>query len=1479
MTSGEIPEALPCIYNRFDPLFFFANVILSKGAEPNRKLSEADVNDTPELDAPANARDALLRDWHAREAAGTPSLWRSLLGTWRPLGLASAFFHFFEILLNFVSPILIKDILEYIDSEKQDLRYALFLAVAFFSTPFLQSVLASHFGIHARRLGFRAQGATSCMVFEKILRLSQPVASSYGPGTLINIMQVDTFRYQWCYVHLNFMWSMPVMLLIGVALLYRNIGISAFVPLVVMASMFFLNRFLVRRLMEISRSVSKARDARVKIVTEVLHAIRLVKMLAWEAKLVGIVMNKREDEMAEISNQKFFDVCNGLIWQGLPAILPLLTFGSYVILGGQLDPGLVFSSLALIDLLRVPMNLFPTALQVIVQISVGTERIQQLLLAEELQALPDYVRHGAAEAELPLNGSADQPTPCGRPAISLSDAAFKWVRCAAGDKNDASDGAPSIQQHGFRRCCGGVLGTVRGLRRSAATPLLDAGASRDLELGLAEAQLAVPAAPHLTVTPLDIASGKLVIVAGAVGAGKSTFLAALLNEVPRLWGHVELLGPVAYCAQVPWILHGTIRDNVVLDDEFDEALFDRVTQACALDRDLKELGEGADTVIGERGINLSGGQKARIGLARAAYKCSKTAVYILDDPLSAVDMHVAKHLMEQCLGSEDGILKNTTRVLVTHQLQFKDRADLLMVLRDGKLTECRPPGDFSDEELLDLGLQADIHSKSNTDPLSPSDCPEIPGALPPGPLTLLRASSNASDIGAVAPQLDSACLGWQDEAWPQLENDGNTGELNLGAAKDSLRKIQRYRSQHPMNRTRNTPLPLHIMRCISGPDDPSQEMDLLPAKLDLLRNVSEPANSAQLEVGEPPCAPASARVEEMHEAEPIEVALEGADGVQPTDVVEGQEEREVGALSLSVWCTYARVMGPTMVSCLAFAYLATNLTQLGSAWWLKHWSSEAMPSTEENLAALAVYAMFGLSTVTILSLRLLLFRHTSLRTSEQLHHKLLWAVMRAPMSWIDITPSGRIINRFAQDVQKVDIDLQGTTSAFVDNVLNLSISLAVIGCAVPYVLLVVLPMLHLYNHVQKRFRQTARELQRLSSTSKSPIFQGLDEAICGVSTLRAYGFQRFFTARNSRRCGLNIRLDFSIVGCNRWLSTRMKCLGTVPVAGVVLAILLQRHVSWLSFSISSSMAGLVLRYTLQLTNNLEGLLQGLTQMELCLVALERITTYARLTPEPWSELQDMWPDGEVETDEKPGWPSCGEVRFEGVCMRYRSSLSSVLNGISFTVPGGTSVGVVGRTGAGKSSLLQALFRMCPLDSGVIRIDGEDIWKMGLHTLRRRLAIIPQDPVGFTGTLRFNLDPFGDHSDAELMAELKKVQLKEFVDAQQGGLDYHLSAGGENLSVGQRQLACAARAFLIKSPVLILDEATASVDFRTDTLIQEVLQNEMSKRSLTTLTIAHRINTIISCHNVLVMDEGRNVEFGPPKELAADSSTIFSTFVH
>jgi ABC-type multidrug transport system fused ATPase/permease subunit len=227
-------------------------------------------------------------------------------------------------------------------------------------------------------------------------------------------------------------------------------------------------------------------------------------------------------------------------------------------------------------------------------------------------------------------------------------------------------------------------------------------------------------------------------------------------------------------------------------------------------------------------------------------------------------------------------------------------------------------------------------------------------------------------------------------------------------------------------------------------------------------------------------------------------------------------------------------------------------------------------------------------------------------------------------------------------------------------------------------------------------------------------------------------------------------------------------------------------------------------------------------------------------------------------------------------MRYHHSLPIVLKQLSFVIPGGTSVGVVGRTGSGKTSILAALFRLCKLDSGQIRIDGTDIWTLGLHTLRRKLAIIPQEAVGFTGSLRFNLDPFGERSDDEIWVELEKVQMKSFVE--EHGLDYHLSGGGENLSAGQRQLLCAARAFLQNCRIIVLDEATASVDFSTDALIQTALHKQVTTKRMTTITIAHRINTILNSDNVLVMDSGAIAEFGPTNKLANDPDSLFYTFV-
>jgi len=339
----------------------------------------------------------------------------------------------------------------------------------------------------------------------------------------------------------------------------------------------------------------------------------------------------------------------------------------------------------------------------------------------------------------------------------------------------------------------------------------------------------------------------------------------------------------------------------------------------------------------------------------------------------------------------------------------------------------------------------------------------------------------------------------------------------------------------------------------------------------------------------------------------------------------------------------------------------------------------------------------------------------------------------------------------------------------------------------------------------------------------------------------------------------------------------MRLLGAILSASTALLVVFHNYLGWMGSLVSGMGAGLALRYAGTITGNLEGFMNSITQVELCLVALERLAAYAELQSE--SELVQPSDDVISSDGAVVQWrPIKGEIQFTDVVMSYRADLAPVLQGISFLIPGGTSIGIVGRTGEGKSTVLQALFRMCELQSGVVSIDGMDISKLGLHTLRSSLAIIPQDPVGFTGSVRFNLDPFQDHTDDEIMAELAKVQLRAFVEAKGEGLDYQLSAGGDNLSVGQRQLLCAARAFLRGCRILVLDEATASVDFATDALIQDALKFEVTTKNLTTLTIAHRINTILSADRVLVVKGGRAAEFGQTQELANDTSSLFYTFL-
>uniref|UniRef100_A0A182X349 ABC-type glutathione-S-conjugate transporter n=1 Tax=Anopheles quadriannulatus TaxID=34691 RepID=A0A182X349_ANOQN len=470
------------------------------------------------------------------------------------------------------------------------------------------------------------------------------------------------------------------------------------------------------------------------------------------------------------------------------------------------------------------------------------------------------------------------------------------------------------------------------------------------------------------------------------------------------------------------------------------------------------------------------------------------------------------------------------------------------------------------------------------------------------------------------------------------------------------------------------------------------------------------------------------------------------------------------------------------------------------------------------------------------------------RAAKHLHATLLQAVLRLPIAFFDITPTGRILGRFSKDVDILDNTLPITVVA----------TLVVISISTPIFAAVIVPIGILYYAVQRFYVATSRQLKRLESVSRSPIYSHFGETIQGVQTIRAYSVQDRFILESDEKVDGNQLCYCPSIIANRWLAVRLEMVGNLIILFAALFAVLGRE------TMNAGLVGLSVSYALQITQTLNWLVRMTSDVETNIVAVERIKEYGETKQEAAWEL----PNSTLPRD----WPEQGMVEFRDFQVRYREGLELVLRGISFTVNGGEKVGIVGRTGAGKSSLTLALFRIIESAGGSIVIDGQDISQLGLHALRSRLTIIPQDPVLFSGTLRINLDPFNAQSDDDIWKALEHAHLKTFVKGLTAGINHEVTEGGENLSVGQRQLICLARALLRKTKVLILDEATAAVDLETDDLIQRTIRTEF--KDCTVLTIAHRLNTIMDSDKVIVLDKGQIVEFAPPAELLQSKNSAF-----
>uniref|UniRef100_A0A671NGU8 Multidrug resistance-associated protein 1 n=1 Tax=Sinocyclocheilus anshuiensis TaxID=1608454 RepID=A0A671NGU8_9TELE len=846
-----------------------------------------------------------------------------------------------------------------------------------------------------------------------------------------------------------------------------------------------------------------------------------------------------------------------------------------------------------------------------------------------------------------------------------------------------------------------------------------------------------------------IPEGALVAVVGHVGSGKSSLLSALLGEMQKQEGSVSIKGSVAYVPQQAWIQNTTLKDNILFGRDAKDSWYQKVVEACALLPDLEILPGGDLTEIGEKGVNLSGGQKQRVSVARAIY-CN-CAVYLLDDPLSAVDAHVGKHIFEKVIGPQ-GLLQGRTRVLVTHGLSFLPQADLILVMVDGEITEM---GSYT-ELLGRQGAFAEfLHTYTNTEQ---EEVEESVGAKTyTYTHTYIQSLKNENDVNGVLRSSQSS--------------NSFSRVIFLSLLLNSIHQFSTYFK--------------------------------------------------------------AARLTEADKA-------------------------NTGRVKLSVFWEYTKAIGLPLSIFSFFLFFCHHLSSLGSNYWLSLWTDDpVINNTQPNREMrLGVYGALGLTQGIAVFCYSVAVSVGGILASRYLHQTMLYNVLRSPMSFFERTPSGNLVNRFAKETDTIDSVIPSIIKMFMGSMFNVLGSCAVILIATPLVAIIIPPLGLLYFFVQRFYVASSRQLKRLESVSRSPVYTHFNETLLGTSVIRAFGEQQRFIRESDGRVDHNQKAYFPSIVANRWLAVRLEFVGNCIVAFAALFAVMARD------SLSPGIMGLSISYALQVTTSLNWLVRMSSELETNIVAVERVKEYGDTEKEvsaPHSTLP-------------AGWPTTGHIEIRNFGLRYREDLELAISDISVNIEGGEKVGIVGRTGAGKSSLTLGFFRIIEAAQGEICVDAVNIAELGLHELRSRITIIPQDPVLFSGSLRMNLDPFDGYTDEEVWRALELAHLKNFVSGLPDKLNHECSEGGENLSLGQRQLVCLARALLRKTKILVLDEATAAVDLQTDNLIQSTIRTQFE--DCTVLTIAHRLNTIMDYTRVLVLDKGQMAEFDSPSNLTAKKGIFY-----
>ncbi|GAB6021176.1 hypothetical protein CHUAL_003806 [Chamberlinius hualienensis] len=1208
-------------------------------------------------------------------------------------------------------------------TEPAYLEGALF-AIAILIVDSFRALLVSWHGAIYVRTGIRLRSAILTLVYRKVISMN--TLGTVHPGQILNLFSNDSARLLEFgqYLHMWFPGAITVLsAFIWIIWDLREPGVAGVGAFIIF---FFLQYVMTMMTARYRAKAVVVTDKRVRQTKEALSAIKVIKLNVWEETFHKLISGRRKEELGFLQKIVFLHLLSGSLSNSLPAAAAIIIFITCFAMGFPLQPAQAYSAIAVLMWCRYGLIFLPVSLGAIAQVKTTMTRVKELLLQPDTR--------NCISKPKDLNVS-----------VSMRDAIFAYNR----------DFSSSLLSTPVNPGLNNVPNNQKGLNNKIDSVETDA-----LTTVSPNEQ---PTIEILHKLNFSITKGSLVGICGSNGSGKSCLLSSIVGQLSLVSGDLGLRGTLAYVPQTPFLIKGSVKENVLFGDGLDAKRYYNAIRSCGLDDDLNTLPAGDETEVAEGGITLSGGQKVRVAIARAVY--SSREIVLLDEPMASLDSVVADSVFKKCIRGE---LQGKTILFVCTQVKFLKSCDYILHLDDGRIIEQGTPEQLisSGGRFADMVEQFNLQAESNlTNSISDEN---MSHKRTPSPRSIHQFDlvTARSEPGSVAPSLSS------------LANDGRlTSPEEKGKGSVSWQTYWTY------------------LKSMGG------IFLFILVVLSSLMFVAVTIFSSWY----------------------LGLVLR-----QTTDKPNAIEANE-----------YFNSTNSTVNS--------TDLNAIAE-------------SLEPHLVYIIVFGVILLSMGVTALLHSFLFAKTAMLASFKLHDRILVRVFNATMRFFETTPIGRILNIFSKDFDEIDFMLPTFLSVCLTMIWTCTLSLFMVAAVFPWFVISLPVMALLFCYVVLLYQKAAREIKRRENVSRSPLFSHISATLSGLATVHAFEREKMFEKEFVRLQDNNSTLNYLLVGATRWVGYRMDMM--ISLATTIVAF----FIVFLHGTVDPAFAALALIYCANLAGIFNYSVRVSIETQARFTNVERVLRYEQ-------SLESEGPDRKVVPPAPHDWPSRGQIAFDCVDLRYREHLPLALNGISFVVTPGQKVAIVGRTGAGKSTIGAALFRLAKISRGTISVDDIDLSCLSLYDVRSRMTIIPQDPVLFKGTIRFNLDPRNEHRDEDIWEALAKIQMQEKISAFDKQLSCNITENGDNFSVGEKQLLCLARAFLRKCQVLFMDEATASLDNATNILLHNILMSSFP--GCTILSIAHRLQHVLDYDYVIVMQDGKIAEQGEPNALASKQSSLFS----